>query len=139
MKRFISIVGLVLCFCTRTSAADSEFAECKVSKTTKIRISGKTVKEGSIAVTRTGEKVGIPGILSDVMIYFQSPDGRISETYQWMYNKINKVENREDKYLVTSFGEDVIITLGSLDNQEGQKTVKYTGTKSGNYLTLICE
>lgn len=113
--------------------------ECRVAKTTKMRLSGKVVKEGLLAVTRNGEKVGPKEILSDTMIYFQTADGKISDAYQWMYNPINQVQNRENKYLATSFGEDVVVTLGNFDDPEGQISVNYTGTKSGNYLNLICQ
>lgn len=131
MKVLFLLLSLSLC-----SAA---FGDCVVGKTTKGRISGDIILKGSVAVSRDGKAVGVPDILKDVMIFFRTPSGETTQTYQWMYNPINKVENRDDKYLATSFGEDVIVTVGLPLDEEGKVSVVYTGTRSGNYLTLVCD
>lgn len=135
--RTLFILSLVLI--QSAFANDKDFSQCKVQKTTKLRTTDSVIAKGSIGVTRDGKHVGMKEILSDAMIYFKAPNGEVSQSYQWMYNPINKVENREDKYLATSFGEDVIVTIGAPEDEEGKVTVRYNGTKSGNYLTLKCE
>lgn len=114
-------------------------SECTVAKNTKIRMMNELIKKGDIAVLRTGENVGVKEILADKMIFFKSASGEVSESYQWMYNRINNVNNRDNKFLSSSFGEDVVITIGDRDDRAGQTTINYNGTNSGNYLTLVCE
>ncbi len=73
------------------------------------------------------------------MIHFKTADGKITDHYHWMYSLINKVQNRDDKYLSSSYGEDVILTVGEFTDKPRQTTVRYVGTRSGEYLTMTCE
>jgi hypothetical protein len=98
----------------------------------------EVVRAGALAVTLEGKNAVLKDILADAMIYFKTADGKVSEAHQWMYNPIDKVQNRDDKYLSTSFREDVVITVGQFDDKPGRTTIAYTATKSGNYLTLVC-
>ena len=142
MKNFTRINYLVLVFGLVgfnlvTQAA--EIKNCRLSQNTVLRMRDETINAGSLAVLRDGTPVSLNDILGDAMIYFKDQNGKMSESYQWMYNPINKVENRADKYLSSSYGEDVIITVGHFADAPGQASIKYQGTSSGNYLNLICE
>ncbi len=141
MRKLLGVIGLVISsiFFGNAHASKLDFSECRVAETTKMRMMNDIISKGDIAVTRNGDNIILKDILADKMIHFKSTDGQISESYQWMYNKIFKVENRNTKYLSSSYGEDVIITLGAVSDKPEQLTVSYTGTKSRNYLTLLCE
>jgi hypothetical protein len=92
----------VLVFLFATTALSDEFTDCRTAKETNLRLMPGTIPSGALAVDYEGKPVGLKEILSDEMIRFKISEGNITETYQWMYGFIRKVEGRDDKYLSTS-------------------------------------
>lgn len=136
----MKIIMLLAVFSALSSfAVASDIKNCRVAKETKMRMMDGVIESGSVAVTHGGTPITLEDILGDQLIHFKSKDGKISQSYQWMYSQINQVQNRENKFLSTSYGEDVIITIEYLQDKPGQTTIKYVGTSSGNYLTMTCE
>lgn len=135
MKTFLFLASLL-----SSTVFAADFKECKVVETTKLRIiTDEVIEAGSIAVLRSGKNITLNDVLTDKMIHFKSTDGKISESYQWMYAKINKVENRPGKYLSTSYSEDIVVSIGDRFDQEGETTISYAGVGSGEYLRLLCK
>ncbi len=120
-----------------TGTFDSRVA-CRVAEKTMLRPvhSDEEIEMGAVAVGPDGSNIGLKEILSDEMIHFKDSSGKISNAYVWMYSRINRVENRQDKYLSTSYGEDVIITV--VTNHD-KSEITYVGTSSGKFLTLSCQ
>jgi hypothetical protein len=137
MKSTLLLIALTLIGLSRANALSAQISECRTAIDSRPRITHELIAKGLLAVDSNGEQIDLQDILADEAIFFLLPNGKISENYQWMYNTINPVQNRADKFLSSSYGEDVIITLTQNDDQS--LLVEYVGTVTGKYLSLLCK
>jgi hypothetical protein len=121
------LIGLAPC------AYAQDFTECRLSEDTTLpNFPDKIahVKARSLAVTPAGNKVGKKELLADTPIFFQAEDGTISQSYFWLYSPISKVEGRDDLFVSTPPGDEVvIIKIRPRGATPNQVVVRYTGER----------
>ncbi|MFP5492173.1 MAG: hypothetical protein ACLGG0_11785 [Bacteriovoracia bacterium] len=108
---------------------------CTVKNETSIRLFREKIPAGAKAINQAGNDVGLNDVLDDALFHFELSDGRLSKSYQWMYNPLTKLS--DDEYVVQSFGETVSVKL--ISREDNLVEVIYIGSQSGNYLNLLCQ